>query len=441
MASAVTQLTPDEIEDKVLEEILHLGAAGLEAACEVVVDLVVPDTAKGNKKLLRNLLTKYLMETSDEDDKHTDFLTLHDHLFPKVVKKELEQSNGVDAKPDEKLSVGVDEVFDEKTLKKSTEKEEDRKPLRKQIRRRSNTIDTVDITRVRFKEFKLPGMIGGTGESAMSFSSLQYEIENGRKLGHKDAEMCAVVISKVADRELQSYFHEEKNIKLEDVMDMLKSTCTKQENTAKTVFTKFSTDRQGEKEKTLTFITRVLRRRKTVLKLAAEEGIKYDEEMLGMTAFQVIFEGIRDENIRTALRNKWGDDYLVEDKVFMKHAAEVVASEQARKQRLFGKDVEPEIEVNAINSRKSVSFEEKEAKKEKLNPFTKIEELRAELRADINEIKNLVLENNKRNQKEDKPKPVKTKCDACIAAKKWRCYHCWKCGKGDHKSPDCPENC
>ena len=77
-------------------------------------------------------------------------------------------------------------------------------------------------------------------------------------------------------------------------MDMLKSTCVEQENTAKNVLTKLSTDKQGENEKTLTLITRVLRRRKKVLKLAEEEGILYNEKMLATTAFQVIFGGLRD---------------------------------------------------------------------------------------------------------------------------------------------------
>ena len=431
-----------------LEEILKLQTAGLEAACAVVVGLDVPEAAKGDRKALRKLLTNYLMDTNETDDKTTDFLLLNDHLFPVVVPKM--EGEGTKNKKG-KTKEGGDEVFEKQGLERHLpmskwNNDSSRGEHKPPNRRRSATIDTVDITRVRFKEFKLPGMIGGSGESALSYSSLQFEIENGRKLGHKDAEMCAVVISKVADKELRTYFETETDIDLQDVMDMLKSTCSQQENTAKNVFTKLSADRQGENEKTITFITRVFRRRKTVLKLAEEEGINYDEEMLIMTAFQVIFEGLRDENIRTALRAKWGDDHTMEDKVFMKHAAEVVTSEQARKRRLFGKDVEPEVQVNAIlgGGRKQVSFtEEREGKKEKLNPFTKIEELRAEMKAELNEIKSLVVANNLRHDEGEKPKPEKArknKCNACLAAKKWRCYHCWQCGKGDHKSPDCPEN-
>ena len=42
--------------------------------------------------------------------------------------------------------------------------------------------------------------------------SLQFEIKNGRKLGHSDDEICSAVIAKVADKELRSYFVTESNL-------------------------------------------------------------------------------------------------------------------------------------------------------------------------------------------------------------------------------------
>ena len=110
----------------------------------------------------------------------------------------------------------------------------------------------------------------------MSFSSLTFEIEKARKLGYREAEMCSAVISKVADKELRSYFETEADMELDEVLEMLKSSCPEPERTARSVFTKFSNDKQGSSEKPMTFITRVLRLRKKVLKLGAEEGVVYD---------------------------------------------------------------------------------------------------------------------------------------------------------------------
>ena len=449
------EMTPDEAEEKVLSELPRLSATALEAACEAV-NLDVEEAVKGNKKKLRKLLTNHL-DTKADDDDMGDYLRLVDHLFP-IVPVKPEEKMGLE---NIALDLKIKHEGDHQKIRKTDVSfaEDSRVPPKKTDgafsneklvrRRRSSTVDHVDtITRVRSKDFKLSGMIGGTGETAISYSSLEFEVAKGRGQGHTDSEMCAVVISKVADKELKSFFQMEPGIELEDVMDMLKSVCTEQENTAKNVFTKLSTDKQAENEKTLTFITRVLRRRKKVLKLAEEEGILYNEKMLATTAFQVIFGGLRDENIRTALREKCRGDWSIEDKVLMKHAAEVIASEQARKQLLFGRDLETEIvEVNAVNSnpgRKQVNFAEDTPKKEKLNPFVKIEELRTEMKAELNEIKSLVVAHNMRSRDEDEnntveAKPKKNKCDACFAAKKWRCYHCWKCGKNGHKTPDCPE--
>lgn len=452
------QMTPDEAEEKVLSELPRLSATALEAACEAV-NLDVEETVKGNKKKLRKLLTNHLDTKADEDDM-TDYQLLLDHLFPRVKTKpddeavfeDVVTAHGMKQEVDQKsITVKTDRTVADARSKSQEKKEGACGTDNPGRRRRASTLDHVDtITRVpvRSKEFKLPGMIGGTGETALSYSSLEFEVEKGRRLGYRENEMCAVVISKVADKELRSLFQTEPGIKLGDVMDMLKSTCVEQENTAKNVFTKLSTDKQGENEKTIKFITRVLRRRKKVLKLAEEEGIVYDEKMLATTAFQVIFGGLRDENIRTALREKCRGDQSIEDKVLMKHAAEVIASEQARKQLLFGRDLETEsVQVNVLNStgagRKQVNFTDDTPKKEKLNPFVKIEELRTEMRGELNEIKSLLVAHNMRRQDEEQkpaePKPKKNKCDACFAAKKWRCYHCWNCGKSGHKTPECPE--
>ena len=276
--------------------------------------------------------------------------------------------------------------------------------------------------------------------------------------------MCSAVISKMADKELRSYFETEPDIKLEEVLDMLKSTCTEQEKerTARAVFTKFSNDKQGKSEKPITFITRVLRLRKKVLKLGKEERMNYDEDMLATTSFQVIFSGLRDENIRAALRGKCKDDCTISDQVLLKHASEIIAAEEERKLKLFGKEPEAELEVSAVSEKKSVSFTESAlSKKEKPNPFAKIEELRLEnekmcegLRAELSEIKDILIAsniaNNQRGGNNDSKQGQKTgnkgrrfgRCAKCAEENKNRCFHCWDCGQDNHKrgAQECPEN-
>ena len=135
-----------------------------------------------------------------------------------------------------------------------------------------------------------------------------------------------------------------------------------------------------------------------------------------------------------------------------------VTVEKERKLKLFGKAVECEtedVEISELASNYSkdggrmVKFEDKNKQanaKKKLNPFAEIEELCTEMRskdermaAQLNEIKQLVLNKNPASAKEPGEKPP-NKCPACHAINKYRCYHCWFCGKKNHKISECPEN-
>ena len=450
------QLSPDEVEEAVLSELPKLAAVQLEAACGAV-SLAVLEAVKGNKKALRKQLTNYL---DDDEDRATEFGALYDLFFPNTEKPDDQvdasiaastANSGVKVEP-------TDEKLKHKALKSTL-------PLKKSeasgsgVTKKSTGEEKVTVSRSLRKDFKLSGMIGGTSESSLSYVSLQFEIKNGRKLGHSDDEICSAVIAKVADKELRSYFVTESNLDLDAVLDMLKSVCTEEKSSA--VFTIFTNDKQAPNEKAISFITRVLKLRKKIMKLGREEGRSYDEEMLAERSFEVILGGLRDENIRSALRDKLRYDTTLEDKEIMKLAADVIAAEKERKLKLFGKAMEAEtddVEVNEVTSDfsrdsgrgKSVSFEEKNNQggtKKKLNPFAEIEELRSQMKsnddrmtAQLNEIKQLVLSQKQEDNKKEPGEKPPNKCPACHAANKWRCFHCWFCGDKNHKLADCPEN-
>ena len=176
--------------------------------------------------------------------------------------------------------------------------------------------------------------------------------------------------------------------------------------------------------------------------------------MLAKRSLQVIFGGLRDENVRSALRDRCKDDFSLEDKVIHKHASEIIAAEEERKLKLFGKT--SDVTVHQVTKRVDVE-EHASSKKEKLNPFAKIEELRLEnerrcdaLQADLNEIKNILIAKNKSGgeseskKEEQKPKPKRRfgRCEKCVQDNKHKCFHCWDCGSDDHKrgATECPEN-
>ena len=305
-------------------------------------------------------------------------------------------------------------------------------------------------TRTIRKEFKLPNMIGGDSPNALSFSSLKFEISKGRKQGYHDSEICSGIISKVADKELKEYCENEPDIELEDVLDMLKSVCTEKQKSS-AAFTIFTNDEQGEHEKPMSFITRVLRLRKRVAELGKEEGCVYPAKMLTERAQEVVLGGLRDTEIQSALREKWKDNMT--DKKIMSCAATIVAAETARKQKLFGKPKDKKkgdaVEVNEISEGHEKT--EKKVRGARPNPFAEIDELKLqiaerdnrlakrddEFKAELNEIKQLIV-----NKNEDKPRKSSRKCPKCVADNRFRCRHCWECGADDHRrgDPNCPEN-
>ena len=444
MDSVATKLSADEVEDEVMNTLPTLSAAELLEICNLIGVTDVKEEDKVKRRVLLKLVMKCLCDATTEDDKLTEFLLVHKHL---------KLDGGEDVKVKETVTEGTEIAAMVKKEVVEPKKDVGSKPNKTlDGATPKKAADSVSITRTIRKDFKLSGMIGGEGETALSYSSLQFEIEKGRKLGHSDAEICTAVISKVADKELRSYFQTDVDMELDGVLKMLKSVCREQKSSA--VFTQFTNDKQGRKEKAITFITRVLRLRKRVLKLAQEEGRTYDEAMLAERSFEVLFGGLRDENIRSGLRDKCRNQNSLTDTEVLALAAEVIDAEKERKLKLFGKSVESEpedVEVDEMSLEPQVlkvHCEETPVKeKKKLNPFTEIEELRSQMKvrddrmnAQLNEIKQLVLNQKPAEDNKVQKKKWPGKCDKCTSENKPRCYHCWKCGKHDHKKPDFPEN-
>ena len=434
---ATTEMNADMVEDGVMNELPTLNAVQLEEVC-VLIGLEVKEELRGKKRGLLKMLMRFLCTGEDqEDDKMTQFLQIHEHLLSGKEEAEAVKKEVTEEVPDEKQITETSvvtgevksEVKSEPPMLKSTPEPLPMKP---------NNNRRVQVTRL--KDFKLSGMIGGDGESGLSLSSLEFEIEKARRLGHTDTEICGVVITKVADKELRKLFETEPDIDLDDVLDMLKSSNAEAKDSS-AVFTEFTSTYQFEDEKVTTFIARLQRLRKEVVKLGKTEGVNYDLEMLAKRGFTVLFSGLRDENVRSALREKCKGDHNTDGKVLLKYAADIVALEKERKMKLFGKKVQYSegAAVNALGAAGN-DTDALNKKKEKINPFAKIEELRTEMKTELNEIKNLVvahhMEQQHNGERRRKWKPGK--CTKCTQENVSRCNHCWKCGGDNHKRGDCP---
>ena len=511
-AELVMPPSADEMEDAIMEEIPQVEASVLEELFGVV-GLPVLDAHRGRKNALRKALMAYLCSPSEDGGDRTEqWLLVYGRLFPNGVQPKEETTEEAaptrvttevvtDAGTGEHagLLAAANAILPQNGGRVVRNRREDAPPVRDrredappvrnrreddmamysappprlplvntqehrqqvpQQHRETRNLnqDEILITRTRLRELKLPGMIGGSSESALTFSSLEFEVKRAKLLGYTEPEIVSAIIPKIADRELRKGCELDEDLELEELMDMLRS-CTAEARDSAKLFAEYSHAAQREDDTVATFISRVFRLRKEILKLGTEEGVVYDLQMLKKQGFAVLMNGIRDENIRMGVREKCAGDIEITKARMLKYAAEVVAVEAERKRRLFPK--KPALDISAcsveqLEQLKQMALNTPEATTKptkKKNPFVEIEELRTQMVGEINEIKSLILAQNSRyqenqdttrggganrgGQRSNRRRPYK-RCANCETANNDTCSHCWKCCSIGHKSQDCP---
>ena len=508
MAEAANPLTAEQMEDAVMEVIGGVDAQRLEHLFELV-ELQVPEAQRGRRNALRKILLAFLCSPdADGGERLAQWQLVFTDLFPVGMEPKEETTEGETRDvPAATLASAATMVTTDTVTATGTGEyagllatagsiisqnggrnrhENDMAmysapPPTEPVVRNDGTVrrqpplqhreqrdqDEIQITRTRLRELKLPGMIGGSSESALAFSSLEFEVRRAKQLGYLEAEIIAAIIPKIADKELRRGCELEVNLNLEELMDMLRC-CTAEARDSTAVFAEYSHAAQKEEESVATFVSRVFRLRDEIQKLGTEEGVVYDLSMLKKLGFSVLTNGIRDENIRMGIRERCAGNVEITKVTMLKYAAEVVAVEAERKKRLFPKKQMTPVDINACTAEqleqlKQMALNTPETTpprtaKKKINPFVEIEELRTQMVGEINEIKGLILAQNNRYQedrdaryREDRDaggggagrdrtrrnrRPYK-RCPNCVTANSESCNHCWKCCSDTHKSQDC----
>ena len=217
--------------------------------------------------------------------------------------------------------------------------------------------------------------------------------------------------------------------------------------------------------------------RDRILTYSIEENCPLEETVMRTKFLHTMFTGMRNPNIRAELRELCKGNPKIPDQTLLKFAAEASKNETERNEKLSSAKNSATIsEICKENDLKSKGKE----KKEKLNPFTQIEEVKsshakeiASLRAELLEIKNDILstavtspkeddvrfyrENTDRGQTQnfnrnfrgrgmyrynnnvsrDKNRGWKNLCEQCVNSNAERCLHCFKCGLEGHRSFKC----
>ena len=472
MATKTESKTPDEIEDDVLAMIPTLTADELEAVCGVI-PLVVPADKQGNRREIRKLLTNELMKDS-EDDNNATLMVIHDHLFPPQTTPQTTPSTTVSTTASTTPSTTVTGTGSAAAATASPavkSEDESQKKVESCV-----SVDSYVETRMR--ECKISGTIGGkTAAKNMTFTRLQFEVNNARKSKCPPNVIIAGIIKAIdPSNDARTYLETSPDLTLEEVLDFIKNHCAEIDESG-TLVTQFQNACQKPEQDANNFVTGLMVLRKKVMQLSIEKGLPYPENLLRNEFFHIMFTGLRSESLRTELREMVKGNWSLTDNQLLSLVRKASANKAERDLKL-GENVDEKedvVEVSAL----STSHSGKE-KKKKDNPFARIEELLVKQDKEMKELRTEIMElksgntsstsgfpnvnapsfsqspqppqlsqqqqkqiNSLQNQLEQlqgfarlRPKR-RNECNNCWQTNADRCNHCLGCGSTAHKVANC----
>ena len=307
----------------------------------------------------------------------------------------------------------------------------------------------------------------------LSFSSLSYQISNGLKLGYSQEIVCAAVLKAISPgNNLRTYLESKVDLTITSLIEIMRSHFHEKDSTS--VFTELSNASQDVNESCQDFVIRMMCLRQKVFVLGVEEDCPYDDTLVQNRFFHTIETGMRNNNIRSELREIFKES-KVTDEELLKSVTEAVANETERNGKLSLKKKETLVNTVVVDTG--------ESKKKKDNYLQiQIQEMKitheqalSAMKIDLQEIKSALTRNSNYNSGNFpgnnsgnfpgnnsgnfpgnnsgnfpgnnsfsgswnfSPRfQNKRKCKNCASAKNsYRCVHCFKCGSSEHRMANC----
>ncbi len=371
----VMSFLPEMNEDGLLALFLELG---LE---------LTPDI-KGRKSLYRFALAYLLqMEQDEEDHGKAKYLQIHSY-FRELERKRTAGPNvegDLPAKTAQKLE--VPEV-------KVEQKVDPGLARNNQSARRGGLRPTTmrPPGLYHLKEFKIKGTIGDPGEKdKLDYYGLLAQLNTAMNEGYSEDRIVAAIINAISPgnvfkSRLEMRRNLEGAIPIETLKKMLRTHY--QEIDSQSIFAELTGAVQSHDESAAQFTNRLIVIRDKALSRSMEEGCEMDGNYLNKRFLKSVGTGMRNGNLRNALRENIKAD--PEDDDLLELIAEAVRNESERTSKLTQLKTP---EVLAV-SREKNDFQRE---KRKDSPFEKIEEMKVShqkeigsLRAELSEIKNVL---------------------------------------------------
>ena len=420
----------DDTEKKVLSMLPLVEEIGMLENVAAECDIQVPEEKQGNRKFLFKSIMTYLNSPEVEaldDQGASKFLAVFDLIKDSEsvhVKLKIEEDPGSENSDEEK-----EEGFGE---------EDDK-------------VNVAALQKLhRLRDFKINGTIGNAGQKdKLSYSSLSYQIQNGKDRGFSEKEICSAVIRAISPgNTLRTYFESREKLSLKSLMKVLRSHFKEKDATA--IFTEMSNATQLGSENELEFCMRVMGLRQKVLSLSKEEDCPYEPKLVQSQFQHALFTGLKHNNMRHELRTVLKGSKKIRDEDLLQEISDVMVNETEHSDKL--QSAKSKASVNVVESEKAVKKKEKSSNL--CNEISKLslqvselstlkndmEQLKSEVKGYKSELKGYKEgmcgnPGSKRNQSDGKRKYL---CITCKSAKASYCNHCFLCGSLEHKKSSCP---
>ena len=416
----------ERIEAEVLRLLREVDVNILERICgELEID--IPGDKKGNKFLVLKLIVRYLHSTELE--------LLEDQglsIFMRILNEYIQKNQPVDEGELNSPKTVKIEVGEPNLGNKLTEYK-DKNPL-------------INVNARR--EFKIYGSVG-SGKDSLSYTSLSFQMGQGKRAGYSPAEIQAAVIKAMKPgSSLRNYLESREDVEDKAFIQVLRSHYKEKDSAS--VFHEMSNAVQSPLESELDFCLRVMSLRQRVVSLSVEEGYPFDETLVRRRFFQAIHTGLKHNNLRVHLQAilKAGE---VSDEELL-HEISVASSVE---QEHINK-VKQKASVNEVSKVESPSQSSEKTETQKINKnstlLSEINQLSAkmnELSSVHDEIQNIKKQLANLQFQSDQVSGKNAnfgsrqcrrqvfRCQQCENRKRNFCDHCFQCGESGHRKNQC----
>ena len=258
-----TQNDLGKLEDTVLAWLSQQNAEVLQEVY-LFISVDCPNDLKGKRmKLLNNLLSHLcgLEDVQDGDKGLSVYLLLNDFI-QKGVKKEIVlpdrgQHDNMNANPVSKPEIPP--------------------------KRENNILDVVKL-----RDFKISGVIGGKKDS-LSYTSLLYQIDCGRRLSYSDSTICDTVIRAISpSNHLRTYLEGQKTVSVDRLIEILQSICIEKDSSS--LLLELGNAVQQIHETCVEYIVRLMSMRDRILTYSIEENCPLDETVMRTKFFHTMLQ-------------------------------------------------------------------------------------------------------------------------------------------------------